>query len=427
MSGANTAEGAANLAKTGRGNLKPRMRVKVGEGGMLNVAAVPNEIITFPLSANCMRSNFFAADRFKIVCSLYADPNQSSNFWADFDSINVSLEINFEGYPGLDWTQVFRGVGDKLDFDLHKGTVTITGRNFAALMIDTTLQAASKDPMEKVINDIAARHNLKTKIEGVPAEATYGSVVGDDKVAGSLGFQTNKIGEWDLLSAYAQQLGNVVYELNGVLYFVPSNTKGIGEGFAAGVNWECLAPTPVFNNDVVGGAGTATGVGAGHVTRLMPSNSIALKATHDFQFSQYTQSVAVHHKHHIPETVVLKFPADEALPADLPIKRFYFEMQNKTDEDAKQTLQNYHNVMNFREWLLEWKIAGPDYLTMDVVDTVTVTGTASQIDGLYGVSSIEFDISERGFTQTIKGVWGKTESGDANNAANNVAAGAAGL
>jgi hypothetical protein len=408
---------AANEATQGR-VWKPRLQVFIGSGGMLNVGAQPTTQISFPISANCIRSNFFAADRFKIVCSLYADSTQSDDFWSEFTDMNVAVLIGFEsttagsaaGTMVVPYTQIFRGVADKIEFDLIKGTVSVTGRNFAALMIDSTLQSFDLNtPMTDVINTIATRHGLTTDLPGVPAGQTYGSMVGGDKGGGQLGFQTNKIGEWELLTTYAAFLGNVVYELNGVLYFVPSNatnaTNTTGAGFGGGNTWYCQAPNPVFN--AVPGA--ATGQGAGGVTTLGDSNATSLKVTHDYQFSQYAQTTAVLHNHHKPETILYKYPADEDLPADLPIKRFYFETQNKTDDDMTMLIQNYHNVMNYREWLLEWKFVGPDMLQANIVDVVEVSGTNSQVDGEYSIASIEWDISfSRGFTQTIKGVWGRT-------------------
>ena len=395
---------AGILAAQGRGNLKPRLKVFVGPGGMTRVGNEPTIQVTFPISANCIRSNFFSADRFKIVCSLYADPNQSLDFWAPNteapdnlgQGINVSVFIGFLDDP-RGFVKVFRGYCDKTEFDLIRGTVTLSGRNFAGMIIDSQKTIVNKNrPIKDVIQDIATDHGMGDVDWGPegPPVGDFGTLVGGDKADANLGSQSQDLTQIDTVARLGQFGGRAAYEFDGILHVRTT---------ANGATWTCQAPTPLF-------APEAPAIGQGHVTKLGPSNSIGLKFVHDYTFSSDTQVVAIHHKIHEAKTVAIKWPEDDAFADPNGIRKYYMELHSMEDADAEQMVKNYHNVINFREWLMEWKLVGPDLLLADVVDSVEVGGTNSYIDGLYGIASIEYDISfERGFVQIIKGVWGKLE------------------
>jgi hypothetical protein len=396
---------AAKLAVTGRGDLKPRFRLKVGTGGRLKMGPVPETIVTFPISAYLVKNNFNTADRFEIVSSLYYDPEQSLSFWAPElentgglgDGINVLVEIMFEGLT--DWKQVFRGAVDKLELDTHRGTVKLTGRNFLALTIDSQKQVAyGGKTVREVVTEILESHLLKPDFgtDQTGLDEVYGQVVGDEKNNVTPGAGAPQLGEYDTLSKLAQFLGRTLYEENGVVYM---HVEGIAD---VGV-WTCQNPEPIFGNAGRPQAGT------GHVTKLSPSNSVGLKFTHDFQYSFISQTVGLNYHKDKPNLYVSKYP--EKLGDEVE-RRYYMETFGLAKEDVDRVVKNTHNIMVLREWICEWKVSGPDYLDVKLHDIINVTkGMGSFIEGTYVVTSMVYDISFKGgFHQTITGVWGKTEN-----------------
>jgi hypothetical protein len=297
---------------------------------------------------------------------------------------------------------------------LNKGIVTLKGRNFLGLVIDQQiLKSYIGETNAGVIHDIAARHGLVENYgnAGPPDGFWAQSNVGGDQQAGALTRGSNLMTEMDVLYQIAAAVNppRVVYEKQGQLYVVPTDATA-DAGFNNGAVWTVQAPDLIFNNN----PGTPA-AGQGNVTTFGPSNSISLKVGHDFQFANLTgevqnQTVGIHTNYHGPYTELVVYPPGAALNPDLPIQRHYVKMTNKTPEDAQALVQSYHQVMYYREWLIEWKVAGPDLLGADVIDNIELNGTNSAMDGPFAVASIEYDISfERGFTQTLKGVWGRSD------------------
>lgn len=404
-------EGAGILAVQGRGNLKPRLRIFVGPSDLQHVGEVPKIQVTFPISANCIKSNFFSADRFKIVCALFADPEQSYGFWAPHDGlglgkgVNVQVEISFTGLVD-EWTPVFRGFSDKMEIDTHKGLVTLTGRNYMGLIMDSQLQVSDTNtPIKTMVERYAKLHGFvdakgEPNIHWGPTKeptGSFGTQVQGDKNNLNTANLGQELHEGDTMQRLAAFTGRMMTtDTDGALYFGVAQTD---------VFWQIQAPKPQFGN--------RPAIGMGSTTKLGPSNSTGLKFVHDFHFSTVPQIVATNYQHNDAEAKTIKVPPDDQLGASEGQQQHFVEIHGFNDADAKQFIENIHNVMAYREWGVEWKVAGPEYLKATVQQWLNVLPDSvldSYLEGIYAITSIEYDISfERGFTQTIKGLYGRTQ------------------
>jgi phage protein D len=156
------------------------------------------------LEASWTATSHFSPDTWSATFALNADPRHGLPW---FDKIDIpaflDIQVGMAGPGGAQWTSLGIGHADDLSADLEGGTVTLTGRDLGALLIETeTAEAFQNQTGAEIAATIAARHGLATDIiapSGL-ADRFYGS----DHTRETHNQASRSTNEWDLLVRHAQ-------------------------------------------------------------------------------------------------------------------------------------------------------------------------------------------------------------------------------
>lgn len=368
---------------------KPRFEVFLGPG-VQDPTYPPDLQVYSALTAKCQKNNFYQADRFSCTFALWQYQEEGPDFWSSFDSLSVLIKIGFPD-NGVPMTEVFRGFADKVQLDFVKGVVTLSGRNTLCLLIDEHMNVTHRD---ETIGDVLKAAFEKAHMAapifepGFPADQPWGRYYNDVRTSTSTGAQS-QINPMDLAMSVCQQVGATMWEVEGVVHF------GMGDG---GKYYVVIAPQPTYE---------------GGVTKLSPSNATSLVVEHDLEFSQWTHQIYSISAQPNGKNDLAKYPEEDNLADNGVVKKPHFlYLANRTPEDNAQHAHAAYNEMMYHEWIVTYKVAGPQILDMSPQDKVEVVGTGDIIDGGYQIMSIEHQISfDRGYQGIVKGQWGKTDNG----------------
>jgi phage protein D len=168
------------------------------------------------------RNNAYrAADTFTATVSLSAAPAElNAAFWAGCDTIDIELLawLEDETMPG----PIVRGLVDKAVISLDAASVTLTGRDYSSLLIDTrTSEKFANQTLSEIAATLAARHVLPNgqtmAVDAVPTATR----AGDFYQAGNAAL-TDEVSEWALLQWLAEQEGLDVYVTGATLNVQPA-------------------------------------------------------------------------------------------------------------------------------------------------------------------------------------------------------------
>lgn len=186
--------------------------------GVVRVNGKPISFIT----AEVTNKNHFTADTFRLDLEPWKQPeNMGLSYWAD--AVDVQIEIlvgtlapgdDVGAQPG-NLSSLFLGQVDDVEMDLAAGTLTITGRDLSARMIDTkTTQKWPDHTSSWIAQQIAQQNGLTPQV--TETSTPVGQFYDDGYVA-----VTRSIPEWDLLKFLAEQEGFDCYVTGQTLYFGP--------------------------------------------------------------------------------------------------------------------------------------------------------------------------------------------------------------
>lgn len=380
-----TVDDALSIAQQGR-VLRPRMKALIGgyDPKTPTVPPDPTIVALYPKAVMVQKSNKLGADRFKAVFAL--GDGQDYQFWAESTGLSFNLELRYEPDP---FVLVFSGIADNVDCDVFRGEVTLTGRNYAAVLHNEQAKIGTYNNKSKkeIVDSIAGPYGITVDYGDTEPEGNFGVKVNDDYAHQALGSQSVDISKWDILARIAMQTGRTCYITNRVLHF-HDTTK-----FAT---FNCIAPTRTYDKD-------------GKVAHLGFSNATALRFTHDLTMIRTKASKVTHIDYHGPEASVQKNPPD-ASPEELD-RAVHVQVVNRDVADVEKFAASYSRIIQIWEWYMEWTTTGPEMLPMEVTDIIQVSGTHSGFDGPYQIQSIEHNINwERGLLTTVIGRWGDGSS-----------------
>jgi phage protein D len=166
------------------------------------------------LAASVRRNNHLAADGFSVKLAL----NRISAFggysqWSEANRIDATLAMTSDQNGPVG---VISGVVDEVTVDMAKSTLTLTGRDYSALFIETlTAEKFQNLTSSQVAETLAAR-------QGLQAQITSTSVLTGKYYDSDHAMVTNEISQWALLSYLAQREGFDIFVEGKVLYFQPA-------------------------------------------------------------------------------------------------------------------------------------------------------------------------------------------------------------
>lgn len=182
----------------------PRLRVLAGGFQLPGV-------LEMDIAAN----NHLAADRFRLR---FAASAVSSADLAD-----PELRLDVQVSLGAGWTRLILGRLDSIQLDPIGGTLSIEGRDLAALLIETPLSETFVNrTASEIAETLAARHGLQPRVE--PTAATVGRADASGRGQLALHQFARCATEWDLLATLARAEGFDLFLAGEALHFAPPST-----------------------------------------------------------------------------------------------------------------------------------------------------------------------------------------------------------
>lgn len=162
---------------------------------------------------------YFAADRFTLMLANGA--NTAFFVGLDAQTITIDIALSLAGYQNLIIGQI-----DNVRMNLLDNTVTLSGRDLSAQLIDTEIsQTFVNQTSSQIATTIATRHNLMPNISAT--ETPVGQYYEIDHARSALGLNSRSTTEWNLLSQLAQLENFIVAVAGTTLTFGPQTATGI--------------------------------------------------------------------------------------------------------------------------------------------------------------------------------------------------------
>ncbi len=208
MSPLDSALGALNQPRLVSGAVrKPRCTVTVNG---VAISGVKHVEVT--------NASHFNADTFRVVAASAGLPEAfGPAYWGASEGDQVGISVGFEGQlDSAPQDQLILGQVDDIEYNPVARTITLTGRDLSAPLIDSrTSEKFQNLTSSQIASQLAARHGLKDSVTKTTTLAgTYYNI--DNVVL------TQDQTEWDLLIYLAEHEGFDVWVSGDTLYFQPS-------------------------------------------------------------------------------------------------------------------------------------------------------------------------------------------------------------
>ncbi len=168
-------------------------------------------------------NEFAQPDTFDLRLAMSAlPPARDLAWWADIEEVEVEIFAGFPvdpaNYSSADLESVFLGRADDLDFNWETATLSVTGRDFTAKLMDhKTSEKYVNLTASQIASKLAAKYGLEPKITATKEKAgKYYQIDHVDLKAERT--------EWDLLTWLARQEQFAVFVRRKALHFQPLPT-----------------------------------------------------------------------------------------------------------------------------------------------------------------------------------------------------------
>ncbi len=165
------------------------------------------------ISLEVSNASHFTADRYRVELNVAGLPTGfGPAYWAESqdDRVSVAVSLNGETPAALIIGQV-----DDVDWDVSRRTVTLSGRDLSAALIDNkTAEKWQNQTASQIAQTLAARRGLTASVQETSTLAgTYYEI--------DHALTTHEATEWDLLVYLAEREGFDVWVSGTTLHFQP--------------------------------------------------------------------------------------------------------------------------------------------------------------------------------------------------------------
>ena len=292
-------------------------------------------------------ASHFVADSFRVTLASQVNP---PSYWSTGAFDEVSVSIGFENEAAL---PLITGQVDDIDYSPISRTITLSGRDLSAPMIDTkTAEKFQNRTSSQIASALALRHGLDSEVQMTTTPAgTYYSI--DHTVL------TQEQSEWDLLVFLAEQEGFDVWVAGKTLFFQPSPVP-TSEPYL--IEWSDIGDTPQSNAD-----------------RLNLSRSETLAKDIEVQVKSFHQKTQ--------EAVMGEARAFGAKsPRKGKAQLYTFRRPNLGKDQAQNLAESYLADLTRHEMKLDASLPGDNKLSTRTLIQLVGTGTAW--DQLYYPDSV---------------------------------------
>ena len=314
---------------------------------LVNGSAMPG-IVDVEIASN----NHLGADRFSITASLAVT---GYDVWAG-DILDLEVRVAVAG----NWTSLIYGQTDQVEIDLGRGEVRVDGRDLTSRFIEARIEDSFENQTASdIANMLAQRRGLQavvtptTSIVGRDFENSYSRVTLDQ--------HTKLTTEWDLLTHLAEGEGFDVWIDGQSLYFAPPDQSA-----------SVLSLTPQDCSSI-------------RLQRLVTlSAGLAVRV----------RSWDCRGQMSVEQTATSKIGSD-------PPRTYVVVKPNLSAGGAQIIAQRLLTQMAQNERCVIIEMPG-DVVTRPR-DILALTGSGTDFDGIWTISSIERRLSfQHGFTQAIE-------------------------
>ena len=126
---------------------------------------VGSQLLTGVISIEATNTSHFAADTFKVVAALQGLPaNYGVDYWDKSSGDELSVRGGFSGESPLQ--ELVYGQVDDIEIDLVGRTLTLTGRDLTARMLDTkTTVTYQNQRASDIVTQVAKNHGLTPNVQ----------------------------------------------------------------------------------------------------------------------------------------------------------------------------------------------------------------------------------------------------------------------
>ena len=318
------------------------------------------------------QANAFDIGKFHFTKAFVEGDAFPPEWWCGTANKTMAIEIDM-AVDGVSFTQVLTGKVDNHNWDPINNELSVTGRDLAALMMDTFITATYRNlTSSQIAQKFAAEHSLQANVTATPT--LVGRYYDTDHDVTNSSSGTPATNEWDLLCQLGAKEGIIPYIQGNTLYF----------------NLPPVNP-PVFNCIV---SRTANGVfsnaeGVSLVRNLTVARDVVVTVRSWHSRFKKSFSATVRTKTKTPGTdTTLKPTVYDFVETNLT----QAQCQARAQQLALDISQHERNV----------GINAPSLILMTPQYAIQVSGTGTDYDMTYTAQTITYQVdSEGGASTTI--------------------------
>jgi len=340
------------------------------------VITLNNEFVTWE-TVTVRSQNYYMADVYTVELPINGNPQFDYSFWANVPNgeikIYMGIPPNPDNFTSSDLTLIFEGGLDTIDLSVGLNTVTLTGRDYAYLLIDKKI---TNSYVNRTASQIATE--LATQNGLIPVVTATTTPVGQ-YTYNEFNFLPNAVTEWDLLTYFAQLEKFNLYVVRKELHFEPFPNPNIPT-FTIPIQLADLEyPFPRVN---------VTSMNFGRTLTLASDSDVTVQS-----FSMLEGGV-------IKKTATATHVGQGVAS---PKQSFIYSRPNLTP--AQAAIQAEVMARDITKWekKLDFEMPGDAILTKNT--PIKITGTNTELDQTYYIDTLNRTLSadaSEGFTMSIE-------------------------
>jgi hypothetical protein len=342
---------------------------------------VNGTVLTGVIEAEVTNASHFTADTFRVVAaSSGLPPGLGPAYWSSSVNDQLGISIGFDdGSGNTSLTPLILGQIDNAEYDPTRRTVTLSGRDLSAQLIDTkTAEKFQNLKSHQIAQALALRHGLDSTVTATTTQVgTYYEI---DHVV-----LTREQSEWDLLVYLAEREGFDCWVRNTTLYFQPS-------------------PLPASTPYVLVWSEPAAGSLAANMTTLQLQRSQTLARDVIVKVRSWNQSQE--------KAFTVTYKASQAFKSQRAGgqgQTYSYTVPNLTRDQALQYAQKKAEEITRHERVLTARLPGDGILTTRTM--VRLVGTATAWDQAYYPDTVTRKLSfQEGYTMELRAKNHSTQS-----------------
>ncbi len=340
------------------------------------VVTLNGEFVTWE-TVTVKGQNYYMADTYTIELPLSGNPQFSYAFWATVATAEIKIYMGFPNditrFTANELTLIFQGGLDTINLSVGLNTVTLTGRDYAYLLIDKKItDSYVMQTASQIATQLAVQNGL------TPVVTATTTPVGQ-YTYNEFNLFPNAITEWDLLTYLAQLEVFNLYVIRKELHFEPFPDPKIAP---------FIVPIQLADLEYAFPRVNVTSMNFGRTLTLASDVDVTIQS-----FSMLTGGL-------ITKTATSSHVGQGVKGQK---QKFVYSRPNLTPAQAAiQAQQGAHDIT---QWEKKLDIELPADVTLTKNTPVKITGTGTEWDQIYYIDDITRSLSagvSEGFSMSLQ-------------------------